>query len=90
MEAVDLLKELYDLTWDLADHFRDKRFDPTSSDGLRPKAGVPKELLSRVVRANSLLSQALIVLHEPDENQAVEEEILVEEVDLNPDSSSIT
>jgi hypothetical protein len=75
---IDFLQQLYDITWILADFCRDKRQGLTS-DQFRPKAGIDPAVLTALTDANKLLSQALTILNNPDE----ENKDLPREVDLD-------
>ena len=89
MSAIELIKQFHLISWDLADFFRDKRFSFKEGEPFRPKAGTPEDLLKKLVSLNHMCSEALVMLHNPNNvsHDSIEETI-IDEVELNKETIS--
>jgi hypothetical protein len=79
---IEFIQALFDISWLLMDFVRDKRY---TFDGgpVKPRKGVPPEVLQAIVNLNFITSDTLAKFNRPDEDfQGEIPEEIIGEVDL--------
>jgi hypothetical protein len=67
LNSIEFIQSLFDISWILMDYTRDKRY-PIGEGQIKPKKGVPKEVLQALVNLNSLTSHILATYNKPPED----------------------
>lgn len=66
LNNIEFIQSLFDISWILLDFTRDKRY-PIGEGPIKPRKGIPKEVLQAIVNLNTLTSHILTVYNKPPE-----------------------
>ena len=66
LNNIDFIQSLFDISWVLMDFARDKRY-PIGEGPVKPRKGIPQEVLQAIVNLNAMTSQVLALYNKPPE-----------------------
>jgi hypothetical protein len=86
---IEFIEAMYDISWVLMDYVRDKRHVLDHDNPIKPRKGVPPEVLQSIVNLNVMMQQILVTYNKPQEEFDGEiPETIIDTIEISKEGDS--